>query len=66
MHPTIQYQLAQSIAADRIKAADRPSRSIAATADRERRAPSDLHRLMSGCRRLARRITSPADLSTER
>ena len=66
MHPTIQYQLARTMASDRIEAADRRSRSTAAAADRDRPARRGLHRLMSPCRRLARRMTRPADLSTER
>ena len=66
MHPTIQYQLAQTIASDRIETADRRSRSIAAASDRDRPARRGLHRLVTACQRLARGMTRPVDLSTER
>ena len=66
MHPTIQYQLAQTIASDRLAAADRRSRSLTALPDHARPGRRDLHPLMSPCRRLARRSTRPAGLSTGR
>jgi hypothetical protein len=66
MHPTIQYQLAQTMASDRLAAADRRSRSTLAAPHRDRPARRDLYRLTSPYRRLARRMARPAGLSTGR